>query len=115
MNKNYIIVENGLFKDSFTEEAVINKELQQRVISKSRRAGFSGSTLGIPFYTGTEEYRQFQEVVERIVQDSIALDAARGHTPVEEIYIDLRPEVDLSVMTEQEIINDFDTISNEQQ
>ena len=118
MNKNYIIVENGLFKDSFTEEAVINKELQQRVISKSRRAGFSGSTLGIPFYTGTEEYRQFQEAIQIVVQDPVIFGTAGEHITAEEIWVDLRnetpiPEVDLSVMTEQEIINHFDTISNE--
>ena len=110
MNKDYIIVDNGLFKDSFTEEAVINKKIKKKIIS---RAEFLRSQPVV--HTSAEGHIQFQEVVERIVQDSIALDAARGHTPVEEIYIDLRPEVDLSVMTEQEIINHFDTISNEQQ
>ena len=125
MNKDYIVVENGLFKDSFTEEVVVNKELRQRVISKSRRAGFSGPTLDIPFYTGVEGHRQFQEALQGVVQDPVIFNTAGEHTTAEEytiaaeeIWTDLRneiptPEVDLSIMTEQEIINHFDTISNE--
>ena len=90
MNKNYIIVENGLFKDSFTEEAVINKELRQKIISKA-------------------EFLRSQPVI---------YTSAEGHITAEEIWVDLRneistPTIDLSVMTEQEIINHFDTISNE--
>ena len=90
MNKDYIIVENGLFKDSFTEEAVINKELQQKIISKA-------------------EFLRSQPVVHT---------SAEGHITAEKIWVDLRneistPTIDLSVMTEQEIINHFDTISNE--
>ena len=83
-NKDYIVVENGLFKDSFTEEAVVNKELRQRV-----------------------------------VQDPVIFGTAGEHTTAEEMWIDLineipTPEVNLSVMTEQEIINYLDQISQEE-
>ena len=120
MNKEYIVISNGLFKDSFAEEAVVDKELRQRVISKSRRAGFSGPTLDIPFYTGVEGYRQFQEILRGITQDPVIFGTAGEHTAAEEMWTDIRnetqtPEVDLSVMTEKEIINHFDTISNEEQ
>ena len=77
MNKDYIVVENGLFKDSFTEEAVV--------------FGTAGE------HTTAEEY-------------TIA---------AEEMWIDLineiaTSEVNLSVMTEQEIINYLDQISQEE-
>ena len=119
-NKDYIVISNGQFKDSFTEEAVVNKELRQRVIAKSRRAGFSRSSSDITLYTGVEGYRQFQEILRGIIQDPVISSTTGEHTAAEEIWIDLRnetqtPEIDLSVMTEQEIINHFDTISNEQQ
>ena len=134
MNKDYIIVENGLFKDSFTEEAVVNKELQQKVISKSRRTGYSHSLNGTmsALYTGEAGLQAFGEAVHREIERQLNSSSTLTGTPIifgtagesqlenEQLWTDIRnetqtPEVDLSVMTEQEIINHFDTISNEQQ
>ena len=133
MNKDYIVVENGLFKDSFTEEAVVNKELRQRVISKSRRVGYSHSlneTMPV-FYTGEAGLQAFEEAVHREIERQ------RNSTPIifgtagefqleyEQMWNDLRTEsipieerdsiITVRNMTEQELINYFDTISNEEQ
>ena len=144
MNKEYIVISNGLFKDSFAEEAVVDKELRQKVISKSRRAGFSGPTLDIPFYTGVEGYRQFQEILRGTIQDPIIFGTAgESQLDIEQLWTDTRnesvgdiqppteryivgcdPYVQIQEgdsitttrnMTEQELINYFDTISNEEQ
>lgn len=83
MNKDYIVVKNGLFKDSFTGEAV------HREIERQRNS--------TPIIFGTAGGFQLEN---------------------EQLWTDIRnetqtPEVNLSVMTEEEIINHFDTISNE--
>ena len=132
MNKDCIVVENGLFKDSFTEEAVVNKELRQKVISKSRRVGYSHSLNGtMPvFYTGEAGLQAFDEAVHREIERQLNSSSTLTGIPIifgttgesqlenEQLWTDIRnetqtPEVDLSIMTEQEIINHFDTISNE--
>ena len=89
MNIDYIVVENGLFKDSFTGEAV-HREIERQLNSSS-------ILTGIPIIFGTTGESQLEN---------------------EQLWTDIRnetqtPEVDLSVMTEEEIINHFDTISNE--
>ena len=133
-NKDYIVISNGLFKDSFTEEAVVNKELRQRVISKSRRTGYSHSLNEImsALYTGEAGLQAFDEAVHREIERQRNSSSTLTGTAItfgtagesqlenEQLWTDIRnetqtPEVDLSVMTEEEIINHFDTISNEQQ
>ena len=133
-NKDYIVISNGLFKDSFTEEAVVNKELRQRVISKSRRTGYSHSLNEImsALYTGEAGLQAFDEAVHREIERQRNFSSTLTGTAItfgtagesqlenEQLWTDIRnetqtPEVDLSVMTEEEIINHFDTISNEQQ
>ena len=133
-NKDYIVISNGLFKDSFTEEAVVNKELLQRVISKSRRTGYSHSLNEImsALYTGEAGLQAFDEAVHREIERQRNFSSTLTGTAItfgtagesqlenEQLWTDIRnetqtPEVDLSVMTEEEIINHFDTISNEQQ
>ena len=134
VNNIYVVVSNGLFKDSFTEEAVVNKELRQRVISKSRRTGYSHSLNGtMPvLYTGEARLQAFDEAVHREIERQRNFSSTLTGTPIifgtdgesqlenEQLWTDIRnetqtPEVDLSVMTEKEIINHFDTISNEEQ
>ena len=71
-------------------------------------------------YASAEGHRQFQEALQEVVED-LTIPRTPGEMftgTAEEMWIDLRneipiPRIDLSVMTEQEIINHFDTISNE--
>lgn len=134
MNKDYKVIENGLFKDSSIEEAVVDKELQHTVMLKSRRAGYSHSVNGVmsALYTGQAGLQAFGEAVHRELERQINSRSTLTGTPIifgtagesqlenEQLWTDIRnetqtPEINLSVMTEEEIINHFDRISNEEQ
>ena len=133
VNNIYVVVSNGLFKDP-NEKAEIDKALEQRVMLKSRRVGYSHSLNGtMPvLYTGEARLQAFDEAVHREIERQRNSSSTLTGTPIifgtegesqlenEQLWTDIRnetqtPEVDLSVMTEEEIINHFDTISNEEQ
>ena len=134
MNKDYIVISSGLFKDHKEEEFILMTGTSSDIKTHthtSLTAEDIRNTINTIFnerssrrsqpivYASAEGHRQFQEAIQRAVQDPVIFGTAGEHTTAaEEMWIDLRnetqtPEIDLSVMTEQEIINHFDTISNE--
>ena len=117
----------------------------QTIMLKSRRAGYSNmlsrqqleEALGLVFveperertmtiHTGQAGLEAFNTAITAELErqlDSVPIiygTAGESQLENEQLWTDIRnetqtPEVDLSVMTEQEIINHFDTISNEEQ
>lgn len=164
MNKDYIVISSGLFKDHKEEEFILLNGLTSdgkaptytsltaedlritiNAVFNERRSRRSSQVL----YAGVEAHRQFQEALQGAVQRVEVLGTAgEMSTAAEEMWTDIRnenrevthnpildtqsPTVEYIAgydpytqvqdrdsititrnMTEEEIINYFDTISNE--